>query len=338
MPGVNKYSISVTNRFALGSAGEDSSSDEETAQNANANVDPYNMIRKAEQETIKATKNEIKQAERAAKTAKVNPVVEEKKEAKDNKPVERQGNNRRREPKGNQQQRRGPRNERARDNNRDKQGEGFEQRQIAQGEDGQQGDRRRGKPKRQFDRKTANPKSGVRGGEKREGGGAYNWGKADEQPQAEEKPEEQTPEEVTDPENAAADAENEEDENKEPEVAEISLDEYFAQLNATKPAAESKNIRKANDGEELSGKAFRSKKVFTANQPQAIIQERKNEKTVIAPSQLGLISGARNGYRYGNDGRRNDRRGNDNYRNNDRKQGGNRSFTIKKEEFPTLGK
>lgn len=327
MPGANKYSISVTNRFALGSAGEDSSSDDEKNDQTLTNMDPYNMIRKAEQDSIKATKTALKTQEKLAKQAKVSSVSDKKEEAK---PVDNRQGNRRREPKGNQQQRRGPRVER----NRENQEFDGSQNQVQQSNnDGPQGDRRRGKPKRQFDRRSGNPRNGVKGDEKRGGGGAYNWGKSDKIPEAEDKQEEATPENAEA--EAAVEEVAEEDENKEPSgPEEIGIDEYFAQLNASAPEQVNKT-RKANDGEALTGKYIKNKKIFTQRNTNQVVETRENKKITVPAANLGLLSSQR-GYR----GRDSNRRDNNRRDNNERRdnRGGNKAFDIMKADFPTLGK
>lgn len=117
--------------------------------------------------------------------------------------------------------------------------------------------RRANRRPRENDRKSGNPKTGVKAQEKRNGAGKGNWGKEDEV--QEEKPvqeEASAEKEVT---NEGEEAQVEE-EPKEPEPVEFSLDEYYAQMNSGVEAAPKKEVRKANDGQEIKGKALKGAK------------------------------------------------------------------------------
>jgi len=345
MPGgSNKYSVQTTNRFAI-DAGDSSSSEDEAV----SNVDPFQLIKKAETDAVKKTKEQLKAAAKKAKepAPKKPEVAEEKKE---DRPAKR--NNRNREPRGNQQQRRGPRNERKRP-------DGEAGGDVAEKKDaplGENNDNRRRRERRPKDRESGNPRTGVRAQEKKGGAGKGNWGKADKNydadaPAAEEKPtpEESPAEPVEKKEGEEANAE--EQENKEPEEQApptLTLEEYMASLGSVDAP---KNLRKANDGEELKGNTFRSNKIHAEKQPVYASSgtEKHSNKNYIAPENLAFISrGDKGGFFY-TDSRDNDRRrGGGRGEGGDRRRGGKgrdnnqnsgpKEFSLKADQdFPSLG-
>lgn len=122
---------------------------------------------------------------------------------------------------------------------------------------------RRNDNRRVNDRRSANPTTGRRANEKRGGAGAGNWGEKTENPEDHIAEESKTPEEpVEKPEATTEDtAAAEEQENKEPEgPPPMSLEEYMTSMNVDNAAP--KNIRKANDGAEIAGAAFRNEKIY----------------------------------------------------------------------------
>merc|ERR1711981_889925 len=345
MPGgSNKYSVQTTNRFAI-DAGDSSSSEDEAV----SNVDPFQLIKKAETDAVKKTKEQLKAAAKKAKepAPKKAEVAEEKEE---DRPAKR--NNRNREPRGNQQQRRGPRKERKPD--------GEAGGDVAEKKDnnaplGENNDNRRRRERRPKDRESGNPRTGVRAQEKKGGAGKGNWGKADKNydadaPAAEEKPtpEESPAEPVEKKEGEEANAE--EQENKEPEEQApptLTLEEYMASLGSVDAP---KNLRKANDGEELKGNTFRSNKIHAEKQPvYTSTGEKHSNKNYIAPENLAFISrGDKGGFFY-TDSRDNDRRrGGGIGEGGDRRRGGKgrdnnqnsgpKEFSLKADQdFPSLG-
>jgi len=338
MPGgSNKYSVQTTNRFAI-DAGDSSSSEDEAV----SNVDPFQLIKKAETDAVKKTKEQLKAAAKKAKepAPKKPEVAEEKKE---DRPAKR---NNRREPKGNQQQRRGPRNERKRN-------DGAAGGDVAEKQEGaplgENNDNRRRRERRPKDRESGNPRTGVKAQEKKGGAGKGNWGKADKNYDADAPAEEKTPEEspaepVEKKEGEEADAE--EQENKEPEAPPtLTLEEYMASLGSVDAP---KNLRKANDGEALKGNTFRSNKIHAAAVQQPVATSsgtHHSNKNYIAAENLAFISrGDKGGFFY-TDSRDNDRRrggggdrrrggkGRDNNQNS-----GPKEFSLKADQdFPSLG-
>merc|ERR1711939_988563 len=141
MPGVqDAYSIDVTNRFGLVDLGDDSGSECE-------NVDPFEVMNAL---NAQAAENKAK-AKNQPKTKE--NKIENKVETGDK--TEKDSKNIRKTDDRN----RGNSNRRGRGDGRGRGGDG---------------ERRGGN--RNFDRRSADPKTGVKGADKKEGSGSYNWG------------------------------------------------------------------------------------------------------------------------------------------------------------------
>merc|ERR1711981_958660 len=341
MPGGNKYTVQTTNRFMLA----DSSASESGSEDETSNLDPFSMIQQATTAAIKKTKEDLKNAHKKPAVVKKSEPEEEKKDEKPKGNNRNRNNNNRgnREPRGNQQQRRGPRNERK---PKDGAADG-ENNQVGQkGGDAPLGDNnRQRRERRPRDRASGDPRTGVKAQEKRGGAGKGNWGKADKNYDDEEKP---TPEAGTEekPIEKSADGEAapEEQENQEPEEpagpAPISLEEYMASLGVSEAP---KNLRKANDGQDIIKGAFRSDKIHKENLTSFKPVERTNNKEYIPAENLSFVSRADKGGFYYTDNRR------DNNRGDRRERGGNRGGNkggqpkefnlkaMKEEAFPSLG-
>ncbi|XP_066297852.1 SERPINE1 mRNA-binding protein 1-like isoform X2 [Branchiostoma lanceolatum] len=114
--------------------------------------------------------------------------------------------------------------------------------------------------KREFERHSGSEKSGVRPSEKRDGGGAYNWGSQTDAADdlnvtagsAEENPEWTAPTEEGENSEAKEGAEGQEAPGEQ-EPKEMTLDEWKAlQAKDTKPKATGFKLRKAGEGEDLT--------------------------------------------------------------------------------------
>lgn len=106
--------------------------------------------------------------------------------------------------------------------------------------------------KREFDRQSGSEKTGVKAVDKREGGGAHNWGthKQDIEDLNNPEPEKDTKEEGTAEGNGNKDETEAQQSPTEEETKEITLDEWKAQRAVrAKPQF---NIRKAGEGEDTS--------------------------------------------------------------------------------------
>lgn len=362
MPGANKYSVATTNRFALDSAGESSGSEDE-----GINQDPFAMIKQAEIDAVKNAKNAVKAKALADKEAKMAAAKAAKaaitgdKKVEGEKKTDRRNDRPRREPRGNQQARTGKRFEK---NDENKDGENADNKLSER--DGNRpartNDRRRGN-----DRKSGDPRTGYRSGaqgEKRQGGGKFNTGKATENQDDAEKA---TPEATTDDNVENKDPEvvaEEEAEPVEPEEVQLSLEEYMAQLAGPSEAA-AKAARKANDGENvLKGNVIQSTKIHQEKARKFGGIEKVENKIVIDSKDLGFKSGSnqrggeRNYYadgennnrdrdggdrrggrggRGGRSGGRGGQRGGDSRAPAQNNQKSSFSMDAMKEAFPTLG-
>jgi len=170
-------------------------------------------------------------------------------------------------------------------------------------------------------------------------------GKIEDQPEAgkEEKKEVKEPEAAENNEAAegadgkAADEAVEE----EPKEVTLSLDEYYAQVKAEVGEKKAAAGRKANDGQEIKGKALNKKRTFN---PDPVVPKQASQRTKNNLLEGNFISdnarGARNerGGRGGRGGNRNNNR--DNNRNNNRDNNRNKAPVnfADTQAFPTLGK
>ncbi|XP_055690084.1 plasminogen activator inhibitor 1 RNA-binding protein-like isoform X2 [Lutzomyia longipalpis] len=113
-----------------------------------------------------------------------------------------------------------------------------------------------GRGKREFDRQSGSDKTGVKAVDKREGGGAHNWG-SHKQEVIDELAPKPHPAELYEGEPRAETQDNHEENtvnqspNQDEETKELTLDEYKA-MRAGKSKPPQYNLRKAGEGEDLS--------------------------------------------------------------------------------------
>jgi hypothetical protein len=319
------YAVKTTNRFILDGSSDQSGS-EESDNETTVNIDPSVLIKKAEKNAIKATKQQLKAAEKMAQNEKTN--VLQASDADNTTPADqkRRGprNDRNREPKGNQAPRYGKRFEKERQSDI----ENIDNKNNAPVP--QNEGRRETRQSTKTDRRSGNPRTGVRATEKRAGGGRGNWGKPTE---VIEEPVEEalTPEENQEP---VENAEQEETEPVEPEPVEFTLEEYRKQA-AGNDQTKKGDSRKPNDGADLSGTVLARKEIYK-NQPATHYYtqpDRNQNKNIISNDKLAFISNGGRGYRYFDN--RQDRRGG---RGRGEQQGdAKRNFTLETTAFPSLG-
>jgi len=178
MPGVQgKYTIDVTNRFGLVNADED---DEEEVEN----VDPFEMINEANKKAIEAQNApKPKVPKKKAPLAAPAVVKEEDKRADNN---NRRGGGRRDGQRGGGRGR--PRTDRPpRQNDNESEAPQREDRPRG-GYRGGRGGRGGGGGRGRFDRRSGDPRTTMKGSEKREGGGAGNWGTTEDDLKAQTEP------------------------------------------------------------------------------------------------------------------------------------------------------
>lgn len=321
------YAVKTTNRFILeGSESSDSESDNEITTKT-SNVDPFSLIKQAEKNATKNTKQMLKAEQKMAQNEKTNVLQSSDADNTANDQKRRGPRNDRREPKANNAPRYGKRFEK----NQQNEIENIDNKNQAPMPNNE--NRRETRQNTKTDRRSANPRTGVRAQEKRSGGGRGNWGKptevTDEIPveslTPEENPEEKTPEE----------AEEKEEVPAEPEVVEFTLAEFRKQAGNDDELKKTEG-RKANDGQQVGGVPLARKEIY---QPQTNTlyhqADRNQNKTVITNDKLNFISRGGRGYRYFDNNRDNNRRGGRNQAREN--QAGDNAFTLETEAFPTLG-
>jgi len=327
MPGAKQYAVKVGNRFKLSNSAEsasDSGSEDELRD-----VDPFAMIKKAEIDAVRRVKQNLKQQEEQKRQAKIAAATGG--QVPEEQPARQPQQQSRREPRANNAPRRGPRNERnveRSDDARGQVGDGAERQRRPDGE------RRRGGPRRDKDRQSGDPRTGVKGREKRGGGGSYNWGKpGDEWEQKEDKPTPETegeekPEETVE----NTDQENQDpvpEEPKEPET--MTLEDYLKQQCNVEETPQGPS-RKANDGQDIKGTRLAKKQHYRDPMLKQSNQQNTftNKKNVVPTEKLNFFK-----YRPARFNNRDNNNRDNNRRENNR--GGRQDFEIKNEEFPTLG-
>lgn len=337
------YNVQTKNRFQL--ASDSDSSEDEGIQN----MDPSLIIEKATKEAaVKAKANAKMQVEQQRKEkleaqAALQANERKQEEAAKNQAARGQGNNRGAGGRGGRGGNRGGRGGRGGGRGGDREAVERRPRRNNEGENAEgqamPGNDNRRANNRNRDRNPRNnrPKTGEQD---------PNWGKIEDQPEAgkEEKKEVKEPEAAENNEAAEGDDGKAADEavEEEPKEVTLSLDEYYAQVKAEVGEKKAAAVRKANDGQEIKGKALNKKKTFNPDPvvpKQAAIQRTKNnllEGNFISDSGRG----ARNdrGGRGGRGGNRNNNR--DNNRNNNRDNNRNKAPVniADTQAFPTLGK
>lgn len=259
--------------------------------------DPNISVIKATKQAQEDIKNAQREANRLAKEQKRAAAQQPKEEqtAEDTQRTQRRDNRPRGEPRGNQQARRGRRNQQFRDGERAEGGNNDDHTDKALAEDN---NRPRRNDRRGNDRRSGSNRTGVKAVEKRQGGGGRNWGRQDEIPEKlEEEKNSEEPTEAAPADENAEEAAPEEQENKEPEVVELTMEEYMQQLNMNQSETPV-NVRQANDGKSLSGNRYQAKKVHV-DQPMYSYNkvERTNDKVYM---QGNFKSGTRQGGRRDN--------------------------------------
>lgn len=334
MPGANKYSVKVGNRFALNSAGSESESSEDELQN----LDPFAMIKKAEVDAVKRVKMEAKNQEKNQKAAAIAAATGQAEQPAEIPAERKQQNqrNNRREPRGNQAPRRGPRNERNIEN-RENESSQANERQERRGD----GERRRGQRPRDKDRQSGDPRSNMKAQPKRGGAGSYNWGKPGDEWEQNPEQEQRTPENVEEEKPAVEGGDNnveEQTENQEPEQPKepetMTLEQYMAQQSLGDDN-DQRAARKANDGVQIKGQVLKKKQLHKEPAATKVVAgERVNQKTVIPSDKLNFSKyrPARFANRDGRDGGRDNREQRGGRQNNKKEQ-----FKIQEDDFPTLG-
>jgi len=329
------YNCQTKNRFMMSDS--ESSDNEEVS----GNNDPYALLNKKTQEASQrakklvkeqtAQKNAEKKAAEAAKKAEAEKQAEKEQKKVQNK----------RPPRANDGRRYGKRNQ------DEKSGEVADKQGEAQADRPYNNDRpRRGGNRRDFDRKSGNPNTSRRGQEKRGGAGTGNVGTIEDELTGQNEPIEETTPEAKNEDQENANPEAEEEEDKEPEIQELTLEEYMSGISAD--ASEKKAARKANDGQEISGKQLSKKQVFGVqhSNSERNYVPRDNVKAAVSNDLIGFQSDYNRGGRGGRGGGRGGRGGNRGGRRdfNDR-QGGNQGqknqqFNLEQAQdaFPSLGK